>query len=176
MIRLVFVRHGQSEHNKRFFSFIDLNSQSDSTLTNKGKLEIESTVKTLIDYQPTIIYSSPLIRTVQTAQIIQTAFEKTKNINLVIEKDDRLNQLGFSFPATIKNIFRRSDRNIKQDLFDFINQLKTKHPDQTVFVVGHFHTYCLLLNGLSGFKISIGIRGLLQNRIKTGQHKQILIK
>ena len=167
MTKLVFIRHGQSDHNLNTFSFLELGKKTKSTLTDRGRQEVEATAKELLDCRPEIIYSSPLIRAVQTARIIQARF-KSKNIALEIKEDGRLNQLGFNF--------HKKDKDPKQEINSLVDQIKNEHYGQTVLIVGHFHTYYLLLVCLFGMKSMVGSNGLLKNRLKTGQYRQILIK
>ncbi len=67
MLRLIFARHGESEANLLHeFS----NTGLKHGLTEKGRLQAEILAKRLRRMQVTRIYASPLLRAVQTAEII----------------------------------------------------------------------------------------------------------
>lgn len=63
MTKMIFVRHGQSEANlARVFA-----GQTDTVLTDLGKLQAERTAQFLRDYPIDVIYASDLTRAMQTA-------------------------------------------------------------------------------------------------------------
>lgn len=86
MKRLIFVRHGESEANAR-----DLISNSTDLypLTKKGVDQVEFISKQISALRITAIYSSPLLRTRQTADILAEKF------GIGVEIDDDLRETDF---------------------------------------------------------------------------------
>ena len=81
MTKMIFVRHGQSQANlDRVFA-----GQTDTVLTELGKLQAERTALLLKDYQIDAIYSSDLTRAMQTA--IPTA--KTQGLGIIPSEELR---------------------------------------------------------------------------------------
>jgi broad specificity phosphatase PhoE len=77
MINLYLVRHGENRANiTKEFSF----KKVDYPLTDKGKLQAKQTAELLKDICFDKIYSSPLIRAVETATIINEQLKKTIHI------------------------------------------------------------------------------------------------
>jgi alpha-ribazole phosphatase len=84
MGRLILVRHGKSELNKDNIFF----GQLDPDLTKKGKSQANNTKEIMRKVNYTKIYSSPLKRALNTANIINV-----KDLN--IELQDELQELNF---------------------------------------------------------------------------------
>ncbi len=82
MTKLILLRHGESYLNKEgvYFGF------TDSLLTKDGERQILKKINTIPSYD--LIYSSPLMRALKSAQIINTN-------NLLIKTDERLKELNF---------------------------------------------------------------------------------
>ncbi|WP_101758656.1 histidine phosphatase family protein [Oceanicoccus sp. KOV_DT_Chl] len=76
--KIVFLRHGSTKYNveKRWMGSIDL------PLNKIGKLEVEKVANKLEKLTIDVIYSSPLIRALETANILRSNFPK--NIDLVV--------------------------------------------------------------------------------------------
>lgn len=79
------VRHGQTEWNKQ----VRLQGRSDIPLNEEGKRMAEHTSAGLTDVAFTRIYSSPLKRAIETAEIIRGS----RNISVNI--DERIVEMGF---------------------------------------------------------------------------------
>lgn len=84
-MKIYFVRHGETIWNKEK----KIQGQSDIPLNEYGKELGEITAKALKDIPFNIVYSSPLIRAKETAEIL------LKNRNLEIHEDPRLVEMSF---------------------------------------------------------------------------------
>ena len=75
------VRHGQTDDNKNHII------QGNKPLNETGKQQVEETAETLKDVDFDICFCSPLVRTIQTLDVIKKYHE-----NLPIVYDDRLKE------------------------------------------------------------------------------------
>lgn len=82
-MKILFVRHGETEDNLKGF---DSPCLSHADLTENGKSQVRQIAQTLKQYSPQKIYYSPTARTTQTAQII------ANELSISTEKDDRLTE------------------------------------------------------------------------------------
>jgi len=62
-LKLYFMRHGKAEEKKPGMS------DEERKLTEEGKREVEFIVR-LVDLDPEVVYASPLLRSIQTAEIV----------------------------------------------------------------------------------------------------------
>src|SRR5688572_7490768 len=84
-MRLLIARHGQTKHN------LDHRYQgtTDAPLNETGRAQAKQLADRLADEKIDIIYSSPLMRSTQTAELV------AKVHNLEIKKDERLREISF---------------------------------------------------------------------------------
>ena len=151
-MRLFFIRHGQSEHNRR--ARLNETNQYVSNLTDQGRKETQKAAKKLAKLQFDIIYVSPLERCRQTADIINSLQAKPRKVVV----DDRLSEFktGFNNRSaitwSIKIMFSRNRLHKKfkdgQSLMEsatiikgFWDEILTKHPQQNVLIVAHLFTF-----------------------------------
>lgn len=104
MVELIFVRHGQTDWN------LDgrLQGIKDIPLNETGISEAEDLLKK-IDFNVTKIFSSPLIRSSKTAQILN------KKLNVEIQYDNRIMERSFGSLAGEKACFVKSMENSLND-------------------------------------------------------------
>ena len=156
-MKLYFVRHGQTESNKKG----TVTGQIDSPLSTEGIEQVKKTILEMSD-DYSEIYSSDLIRCKQTAEILN------QKLNLPIQYDIRLRERHFGSLAGKKfkdmdttGEIREKDKNqqydyrpyggesvedVRKRLFDFINELSKKKPKGKVLVVTHGGIIRLLHN------------------------------
>lgn len=159
-MKIDFVRHGQSEHNKLGV----INGQTmNGSLSEEGiKQAYETSEKLSNDYAR--IYSSDLIRAKETAEILN------KKLNLEIIYDIRLRERSLgSFEgkswkdvgSELKEIDRiqkydyrpyggESVDNVKERLLSFINEIKQAEKKEKILVVAHGGIIRLLHHLFSG--------------------------
>ncbi|MFA5937229.1 MAG: histidine phosphatase family protein [Candidatus Paceibacterota bacterium] len=158
-MKIYFVRHGQSESNKKGI----LTGHIDIPLSSEG---IEQAKKTSLEISSDFeeIYSSDLIRCKQTAEIIN------KKLNTSIKYDSRLRERNFGSLAgksweEVGQELKEIDKNQKYDyqpyggehvddvkkrIFSCIEEIKTKHPNKKILIVTSGGIIRLLHNMING--------------------------
>ncbi len=151
---LILVRHGQSQHNVEKFcnSNPEHPAYQVSNLTNQGKSQAALSAQELIemgfnDSNISIVYVSPLPRTLKTAEILAEAglFSKDK---IVI--DPRITEIqcgdaeGMSFPfyprgAICDQFHVEREDEIESRVQSFYEEALKQHQGQHVLIVSHGH-------------------------------------
>ncbi|HEY5714271.1 MAG TPA: isoleucine--tRNA ligase, partial [Candidatus Gracilibacteria bacterium] len=136
--RLVYLRHGQAEHNeKRMYSG---NVENPHALTAEGQTQAETVAHQLPT--PDVIYSSDFVRTLETAEIVrmQINFEGQLLTDTRIRETffgdldgspliGRTGRLGNKSVETVSSLFDRA-----KNMFEAVTQ---KHRGQTILLVSH---------------------------------------
>jgi alpha-ribazole phosphatase/probable phosphoglycerate mutase len=158
-MKIYFVRHGQSESNKKGV----LTGHIDIPLSDEG---IEQVKKTSLEISSDFheIYSSDLIRCKQTAEIIN------EKLNVSITYDSRLRERNFGSLAgkswaEVGEELREIDKKqlydyrphggehvdeVKERVFSCIEEIKIKHPNKKILIVTSGGIIRLLHNVLNG--------------------------
>ncbi|MDD3026593.1 MAG: histidine phosphatase family protein [Erysipelotrichaceae bacterium] len=153
-MRLLITRHSKTIWNEQR----RLQGRKDSKLTQKGIEEARILGEFLKGEQIDVIYSSPINRAYQTAQMIFPDRE--------IITDDRLMEMSFGDyeGKSVAELVKQKDyhdlwhnpsldsrlphgesyREIKERLQSFYEEIKTRHASQTVFVVTHGMAFIVL--------------------------------
>ena len=138
-MKIFFIRHGESEANvKRLFA----GQKEDSPLTEKGRQQAADAGRSLKDYSVNLIFSSPLKRAKETAQIIseQIGYPASK-----IAFDDRISEydMGSITGTPIRGVtsaeLTSADKAEDPHEFKFrvISFLKSLPEDSCILVVSH---------------------------------------
>lgn len=153
-MKLYITRHGQTDWNRDE----KIQGKTDIELNDNGRKQAQTVADQLKDTTIDMIFSSPLTRAVQTAQIINQTHQ------LSIRLDDRLAERGFGdFEGTGTVDFDfcgfwnrdkessftscESTTAFFARVYDFIDECRLQYPDQTILVVAHggvslpFYTY-----------------------------------
>lgn len=155
-MKLIFLRHGQADHN-RSFRINEDNSQP-SVLTKTGQEQAEKAGKKIADQKIDFAYCSPLVRAKQTAKIVLEAHPD----KIPLKVDRRLNefQTGLNQQLmwwwSLRLFFSRDRMNKKfkdgqsfnesaEPLADWLKEALKKHYEETILVVAHLHTYQVLM-------------------------------
>ncbi len=164
----LFIRHGEAESNAQNIATSDPDSKYG--LTEKGKKQSEEIVKQLLEKKVSAVYSSPFLRTKQTANIIADVL----SISKVIE-DERIMEYNFGdfsgkpFAEYLAYEAKHMDAydtailggesylDAKKRFGDFIYDIDTKHKGETIAVVTH---------GIGGEVVSAIVEGANMNRSK----------
>lgn len=145
-MRLILVRHGESEHNAKEIMQGHLHSE----LTKRGKEQASKTAKALKDEKIGVIFSSDLKRASQTAAIInkyhkldikhlkdlrERSFGKFegKHYSVLLEAVKKSGKAYHEFRPELGE----SCLDICKKMVCFLNYLLIKHSNQTVLVVTH---------------------------------------
>lgn len=148
-ITFYLVRHGEAENNVRFI----LNSagaKKEYPLTEHGREQIVGVAKQLATVAADALYSSPILRAKETAEIIAQA------TGLPINFDDRLWEVGMGrfnehsqkellekYPDPQMRLSpdvadgMESMLQVRSRLDDFLDELKEKHSGEKVILVSH---------------------------------------
>ena len=93
---IIFVRHGESEMN---VAKIETNEIDKYPLTVRGRTQVERVTQELSSVQPNALYSSPVLRAVQTAGIISHCFEIPVQVNQALAERDQGKANGMCVPT-----------------------------------------------------------------------------
>ena len=152
MAKIILVRHGQTDWNK---SLHIQGGGSDTELNNIGKAQAERLGEYLKTEKIDVIYSSPLKRTIDTANCI------ARHHHLKIELEPELKEIDAAelegahvseISAQLEQILigqRDADelfeayggeslREVKQRAWSAIERIASKHPEETIVVVSHY--------------------------------------
>lgn len=146
----VFIRHGESEHNIK--NIVSSDEKDDFHLTQKGKDQVDKLAETLSRKEVTAIYSSPFIRTKETAELLA---QKLGMGSEAIIFDNRVREYNFgdfhgaSFDDFLAYEAERihaydiavpggeSYADSKKRFGDFLYEIDSKHSNATIVVVTH---------------------------------------
>lgn len=172
--RYFLMRHGESEGNAQ--GYYDSDGDETNGLTERGRAQVEEAASELIGKGIDKIYVSPLLRTMQTAEILAEKLGIAKE-NVI--EDERLHELNFGeFSGKGKeNVLEKfrewkkangykspapggeSYFEAKNRLGSFLYELEREHANETFLIVSHgvaFESAEVLLRG-SEAKVAIGI-------------------
>jgi isoleucyl-tRNA synthetase len=148
--KLFLVRHGEAESNTKDILNSDL-GQNHFSLTKNGKERVEKTAKELNGEKIDLIFSSPFLRTKQTAEII------AGKLGLEVVIDERLREFGFGefngksindFWKIFPNWPKESDEQRKkfgveteaearERITSFLKEINEKYKNKNIIVVSH---------------------------------------
>ncbi len=148
--RYFMVRHGESENN--VLNRVSCNINAEFHLTDKGEGQIKESAKNFKDVNFDYIFSSPIMRTKETANL----FKKELNSSVDIIFDDRLRELNFGDyeDRLVSECERRSEvseverlsvrfpngeshNDIRKRIGHFLYELESKHKNKNILIVTH---------------------------------------
>ncbi|MBD3282469.1 MAG: hypothetical protein GF387_02565 [Candidatus Portnoybacteria bacterium] len=142
------IRHGEAESNRDQFCS-SWPEKVTNPITEKGEKKIKKQAKKLKKENIDIIFSSPLLRTKQTAEII------AEELNLKISLDERIREhdCGIFNGRTVEewnNFFKtkkekftkrppngENRRDIKERLESFLKETEEKYNNKNILIVSH---------------------------------------
>jgi 2,3-bisphosphoglycerate-dependent phosphoglycerate mutase len=154
MSLIIFMRHGQAYNNVKKLL---VGRNLESHLTDMGKIQVKNTSQILTSIDIHKIYTSPVIRTVETAEIVSDI------IGVPFEKDERLFEIelgklvGMYYEDLINkhgNLFVKfycdnDDENsllefevesfgaVKKRISELLKEIVAKHKNENVLLVSH---------------------------------------
>jgi broad specificity phosphatase PhoE len=176
-VNLYFVRHGESEANTRH---VISNRESTFHLTPKGRLQAKTLAWKLIDISFGAIFSSPILRARETAEIFSTALDipyqvtealREYDCGILEEKSDE-ESWGHHSQYYEDWVLRRQYGNkpeggecfldIQNRFVPFLEDLSQGNEDKNILLVGHGGLFTLMLpivltNVDHSFATSLGI-------------------
>jgi 2,3-bisphosphoglycerate-dependent phosphoglycerate mutase len=110
MFRIIIARHGESIWNQdsKFTGWTNI------PLTDKGRMEAKKMAMVLKPYQPSIIFTSVLQRSIETSTIIQKELRLSNENDIPIHTSWRLNEKHY---GTLEGVPRKYIRDVYGDLF-----------------------------------------------------------
>jgi broad specificity phosphatase PhoE len=161
-MRIYFIRHGESEANIRH---VISNRESSFHLTPKGRRQAEALAEKLRDIPLSAIFSSPVLRARETAEILSTdlgvAYQVTEALReydcgILEEKSDeeswRYHRQYFEDWIIRKNYTSKPDEgecflDIQNRFVPFIDELVSanSHGDRHILLIGHGGLFLLML-------------------------------
>lgn len=161
-MNIYLVRHGDVHNvSKIFYERIPR-----FKLSQKGVSEIERTAQYLLDKNIHYIYASPLLRTRQTAKIIQQHLNLPQ-INLtkkIIEIKSSFRGKPFTFLRDINfDFFFSSQRDISDEtmeqvlerMYKFIGVVVKRHPGKNIVIVTHGDPIMILKAHMEGLPLTL---------------------
>jgi probable phosphoglycerate mutase len=142
MTRLVLVRHGQTEWNRveRF------RGRADVPLNDLGRAQAEATGRRIAaEWQPNAIYSSPLSRSLKTAEAIAQPHGLEVQIHVGVAGDCRRLVRA---PHTARIPSGEPLADLRARAMQTVQELAVRHPEQTIVLVGHTVINRVILLGL----------------------------
>lgn len=144
-LQLYLIRHAESMGNIETEEEFD---KINPPLTPHGKKQAEALGKRFEEQKPDAVYSSPLLRAMQTAEELKTEITV---LNELAEKDISVDTKGFSLAY-------ESDGACGERAEKIINMLKEKHKGESVALVSHGEFIQFLIRaalGIEGVKFCV---------------------
>jgi probable phosphoglycerate mutase len=142
---LLLIRHAEAVHPEPATA-LEI-KDIDMPLTERGRMQANRLAARITARKPTAIYSSPLKRTIQTAEPIAHA------VGVEIHSDDRLREVEIADvgPVSLQDLAEiaiahggwshipgtESSESIRSRMHDAIHDIVTAHPGERVVVVSH---------------------------------------
>ncbi|SOC21087.1 broad-specificity phosphatase PhoE [Ureibacillus xyleni] len=173
MTLICFVRHGETDWN----ALKKIQGRADIPLNSNGTKQAEDCKKYFKTNQWDVLVTSPLKRASQTAKIIN------ESLNLNIHTMDEFIERNYgdiegltiseraSLYPNLECPNQESVEEVKERIFNGINQLHQDFPDQNIIVVAHGGVINLILSILSKGEIGTG-----KTRLTNGSLSQIQYK
>jgi isoleucyl-tRNA synthetase len=150
-------RHGEATHLIENVMSSGEEFSKKHHLTEKGKEDVRLSVEKMIleNNIPDIIYTSPIVRTIETAEIIKNTIKEKTGKDIEIKVDDRLKEEQFGDmdgqSIEIHNAYRVTTEekvskkfpngdcflDIKNRVADFIYDIDKTHEDKNILIVSH---------------------------------------
>ncbi len=151
------IRHGEATHLTESVLSSDLEFSKKHHLTEKGKEDVKNSAEKMIleNNIPDMIYSSPILRTVETAEIIRDIIKQKTGKVVEIKTDIRLKEQDFGdldgqsikthdeYVPTLKDEVLKKFPNgesfldIKKRIADFLYEVDKSNDNKNIFIVAH---------------------------------------
>ncbi len=182
-------RHGHSL--RQITNLADSLPSSRMPLTKKGKNEVKKSAQKLKKEKISLIFSSDLLRTKQTAEIISKEtlapiiFDKRLrevNVGIFNGKDSKL---VWDYLSKKKNPYAtkipkgESFLAVRKRVYNFLKAIDRKYQNKNIVIVSHEFPLSMLEKTLAGFEIGDFIAWRRKNRdklLKTGKWRKVAFK
>jgi len=155
------MRHGESEN--IVFKIVDSGDQN-CHLTQTGKKEVAHTAKQFKEKKIDMIFSSDLLRTKESADII------AEELGLPVHHDKRLREANFGsfsgkpvvdylkvFPTNESRFTNRAEEgseslmDVRTRVWDFLREMEVKHEGKNILIVSHEDTIWMISQAALGW-------------------------
>ena len=169
---IIFLRHGEVHNPGKI-----LYARSPRfKISDNGIIQVKNAIAGLKKYQINRIYSSPLLRTRQTANIISRVFGLDIKISLLLNEVDTIFQgiplkkyKNFIQPKQYDSHYVKkgseSINEISNRMLKFVSFIKRKHPKELVLAVSHGDPIVILKSVIEGKKFTWNYK--IENYLKT---------
>jgi len=157
-------------------------------LTKEGREGVKQLAKKLKEEKIDLIFSSDLLRTKETAQIIAKELglevnldERLRELNLGVYNGRKLEEFYRDFPKPEER-FSKAPKNgenwsdCQKRMLDFIKEVDRKYQGKKVLIVGHGDPLWLLEGALKGLNEKELLEEKSENYIKMGEFRKIDLK
>ncbi len=167
MMKLYIARHGETEWNRAG----KLQGWKDAPLTEKGKKQAKALGRRLKEIGFDAVYSSPLGRTLKTAEIALDGKD------LPVNKDERLKEIDMGewegtkadkikemFPDLYEDFWERPHRydpedgesfdDVKERVLSFLDEMIEKHDGETILIFSHGCASKVMMTHFGGRSLS----------------------
>jgi len=170
------LRHGEAKSNvKNIVS--SWPEKFKNPLTKNGKEKVKETAKSLIGKNIDLIFSSPLLRTKQTSEIVG------KKLKVKVKIDKRLREIGFGtfnsgsiekFTKYFENRLKRIKYNtpkgesysdVSKRIIVFLKEKEKKYKNKNILIVSHQAPLFLLEGYVDGLSLKNIIEDFPQERM-----------
>lgn len=159
----IMMRHGEAESN--LTDIISSAVNNEHHLTEKGKDQVKESALILKDKKIDLIFSSPLLRTKETAEIVASNIGYKKE-DIII--DDRLHEMSLpsyegkswheyhkDFPNNEENFYKGKEgcetwKDVKNRTMNFLYDLENKYEGKNILIVTHGGPCWLASAGIKG--------------------------
>ncbi len=171
--RYFVMRHGEAKNN--LDDLVSSSYNNDDPLTEKGRNQVKESAEKLKDKKIDFIFSSPFIRTKETADIVASVIG-FKDDQIMI--DDRLHEMSIPeyegqkwsdyhnvYPNTVEVFYHRdagseSYNEVKKRTMNFIYDIENKYKGKNILIVTHGGPTWLAVAGSRGYTASESIEML----------------
>lgn len=190
--KIIFVRHGQAEHNVLNMSSSSLDKHP---LTKLGEEQVKKTAQKLLKEKIDVVYASPILRAKQTAE----AYTKIAGKEIIF--DDRLKEISSgqweeksqsdlaiknerdrykNLPTEERYVFKRGEtgenwKDVDDRTKDFLEEIIQKHKGETVVVFSHQGTGTSMVKYLKNLTNEEAISNVFHNEEVMGNAVPYLV-
>lgn len=149
--RIFIVRHGETDWNK----LGKVQGLTDNLLNENGRKQALERSKSLYNKEIDLVYSSPLLRAVETAQIIkdELGLNGATSVSAALiercfgELEAQDHKLYIDMRASGQEIINfESDYALKSRVASFIKQISTDNLNKTILITSHNHVLKAILS------------------------------
>jgi isoleucyl-tRNA synthetase len=160
--KYILLRHGETIYQTKKNDFLYPWPDFVTSLTKRGKNQIEVAADKLKSKNITLIYSSDFLRTRQTAKIVakkldlRVKFDKRlRDINWGIYQDGPVEDYCQFFSSKKQKFSKRppkgeSWRDVRKRALDLIKDIEKENKNETVLIISHGDPLWLLIGAMKG--------------------------